>query len=557
MSSDAGYPAGPSTAGEVVESPWKTTGARASAGVNVLGGLFLGFIIGFVPIMFEYQSYVADCSRYTAADACNALTVAGCRWDNATAACVFPDHDTVACGLYENQDSCKANDACYWRYHKRVCQHRKGWDSNEQGLLAGAQIVGAMISSPTAGPLTNKIGRRASIAVCAVVGLLGTLMIAIGWAAEERYAVLVVAEAVVGLVGGWLSVICPMYCGEMAARQLEETIGVLFQLAVTFGICCAATMGLIFDPRPDTATPHAHLQERLQIVLAVQWVVTLALIPAAWAMPESTLWLQERRAKQHDTNALLDDDIARRSEDGQPAAATPSVNVFRLRYLTPLLVGVALASAQQLTGINAIMIYGPRLVGAIGLQPLVGNFCIMLWNFLTCCASVPLVRRFPPRVLYIASTSVATVACAITGLAVVPGVLPSDSTAQHVLSGLGIMAFIAAFECGIGPCFYVLAQDTFPAEVRSAGCSYTVWVQFAFNVVINWGFPVAMTAFSGGPSGDQDQGMSICFFIFAGTGLVTAAYLILRMPKSNSELRREEQLLGEDPKTRAVTNAST
>jgi sugar porter (SP) family MFS transporter len=394
--------------------------------------------------------------------------------------------------------------------------------------------------------MTNKIGRKASIAVCAVVGLIGTAMIAVGWAERENFPVLVIAEVVVGLVGGWLSVICPMYCGEMAARQLEETIGVLFQLAVTFGILCAASMGLILDPRTDTATADAHLQERLQYVLLVQWCISVVLIPAAALMPESTLWLQERRAKAQATTGVLHDDVAQRSESGSAPAAKPEVNVFKLAYLTPLMVGVALASAQQLTGINAIMIYGPNLVGAIGLEPLVGNFCIMLWNFLSCAISVPLVRRFAPRLLYIGSTTVATVACAITGMAVVPGVLPSGSGAQHVLSGLGIMAFITAFECGIGPCFYVLAQDTFPAEVRSAGCSYTVWVQFAFNVVINWGFPIAMTAFSGGASGDQDRGMSVCFFIFAGIGFLTAAFLFLRMPKSNSELRREELLLGAD-----------
>jgi hypothetical protein len=108
------------------------------------------------------------------------------------------------------------------------------------------------------------------------------------------------------------------------------------------------------------------------------------------------------------------------------------------------------------------------------------------------------------------------------------------------LAKLHLLAFVAAFECGIGPCFYVLAQDTFPARVRSVGCSFTVWIQFAFNVVINWGYPVAQTALSGGPSGDQDKGMAVCFLIFAGIGFVTALFLAVKMPKSNSELRREQ-----------------
>jgi hypothetical protein len=142
---------------------WSDRGVQFALLVNILGGLFLGYAIGFVPIMFQYNTYLADCGRYTSPEMCGSLTVAGCVWVHGQ--CEFPDYAAVNCSAYSSQDSCKQKDACYWRYHDSDCAHGTGWTANQQGVLAGAQILGAMASSPLAGPGTNVLGRRLSVAV--------------------------------------------------------------------------------------------------------------------------------------------------------------------------------------------------------------------------------------------------------------------------------------------------------------------------------------------------------------------------------------------------------
>lgn len=537
-------------------SGWKAPGVRYSIALNLLGGLIVGYAIGFIPILLQFNQYLGDCSRYTTPSACSALTDASCVWvlgntsSGITPYCGFPDHERHNCSEFDNEPSCKAISKCFWRYHKMKCDHRVGWSADEQGIIAGAQIVGSMFSAPTGGPLTNFLGRKKSFGVCGFVTLLATALFTLGWSIKEDMIALVFAEFTVGLVSGWLSVICPMYCGEMAGQAFEYTIGVLFQVSLTFGIFLAGAMGFLLDPRDDTAVGAEHLQTRFQYVILVQWIIAFFMPIVACLMPESVLWENEKRTKAQKKLEQSDEVIVTGATNPDfessgeirkhVAAATPSYNLCKKHLIMPLLVGLALAAAQQLTGINAIMIYSPQLVGSIGMYPLVGNFYIMLWNFITCLTSIPLIRRFSPRILYTVTTGIATVAALITGIAVYPGVLETNGTAQYVLAGAGILVYVAAFESGIGPCFYVLSQDIFPEEARSVGCSYVIWICFVFNVVINWGFPVAKTAFSGGPSGDQDLGMSICFFIFAGMGFVTTLFMALKMPKSNSELRAEQ-----------------
>lgn len=542
-------------------SPWATKGARSSLVVNVVGGLLLGYSIGFIAVILQFNQYFGDCARYTSESACSAMTDTGCEWvvpsqHNLTgnASCLFPNWRSVNCSEHSSQDSCKGVSSCYWQYHRKKCAHTIGWDANQQGILAGIQVIGAMISAPLAGPLADRFGRRWSIGMCGLCTLMACVFFTAGWQTKENYPMLVIAELLVGFSGGWVSVICPMYCGEMCAKELEFTIGVLFQVSLTFGIWLAALMGFALDPHTNTATPHVDLQVRLQYVIALQWATAAAFSFLPLLIPESSLWLSRRKSSSGDgangdtanggegQRLVSSPDIV--ASESPPAPST-SFNLLRRDLIIPILVGVALAAAQQLTGINAIVLYAPQLVSTVNMQPLVANFYIMLWNFLTCCISVPLIRRFYPRQLYIGTTAIASVACLMTGFAVYPGMLADGSVGQTVLGAIGILVYVMAFECGIGPCFYVLAQDVFPEDVRSAGCSYIIWICFLLNVVINYGFPVAVVGFSGGPSGDQNLGMSVCFFIFGSVGFVTAAFLFFKMPQSNSEKRREAELLQE------------
>ena len=84
----------------------------------------------------------------------------------------------------------------------------------------------------------------------------------------------------------------------------------------------------------------------------------------------------------------------------------------------------------------------------------------------------------------------------------------------------GIAIFIALYEMGVGPCFFVLAVDVFPESFRPIGSSITVGVMMAFNLVINICYPIATEGMSGGPSGNPNKGQSIAFIFFGGVGTV-------------------------------------
>ncbi|RNF11894.1 hexose transporter [Trypanosoma conorhini] len=181
--------------------------------------------------------------------------------------------------------------------------------------------------------------------------------------------------------------------------------------------------------------------------------------------------------------------------------------------------------SAQFTGINAVMNYAPTIMGNLGMEPLVGNFVVMAWNFVTTLAAIPLAWYFTMRQMYLGATLVASVACLLLcGIPVYPGV--SSTNVKNGVAITGIAIFIAAFELGVGPCLFVLAQQLFPRSFRPKGSSVLMVVLFLTNIIINVCYPIATEGMSGGPSGNQDKGQAIAFIFFGCTGSVCFAVLV-------------------------------
>ncbi|KAF8290851.1 hexose transporter [Trypanosoma cruzi] len=80
--------------------------------------------------------------------------------------------------------------------------------------------------------------------------------------------------------------------------------------------------------------------------------------------------------------------------------------------------------------------------------PLVGNFVVMAWNFVTTLVSIPLARVLTMRQLFLGASLVASVSCLLLcGVPVYPGV--ADKNVKNGVAITGIAVFIAAFEIGL------------------------------------------------------------------------------------------------------------
>jgi len=469
------------------------------AAVNIVFGLVFGLNVGFVAPFMEFKSRNDNCLNNEDATACQNNDHVDCQWRNNT--CLFSD--LINCAVYTTSDKCNANAKCLWDFTDNgSCKHQSGWQSWQKGFFSGSMIIGAMFGSFMAGGLLDKYGRKRVLGLIGVITFLGAL----GMSAArgyDSYELMIIARIIVGVGVGATCVASPLYVGEMAPPESKGTLGVMFQLGVTFGIVILAFLAFVLAPPNGRGLQH--WEERIQLGLIAPCLIFSALsVVLATLIKESTVWQRKENEGIEAHSLIAETEVAAWTWD---------------EVRRPLLVAVVLSFATQMTGINAIMNYAPSITKAAGLEPLTGNFVVMLWNCVTSAISIPVASRFDRRSMYLGGITLCTIACFLTGIPTFPGLISSDTT-RHVLASIGIAVFILAFEVGMGPVFFILATELFPPSFTQLGSSFTNTVQLTFNCIINFGFPVAVEGLSGGPGGNQDKGMAIVFMIFGAIGFV-------------------------------------
>ncbi|CBZ09047.1 glucose transporter, lmgt3 [Leishmania infantum JPCM5] len=318
---------------------------------------------------------------------------------------------------------------------------------------------------------------------------------------ENEFWVLIVGRFAIGLFLGVIGVACPVYTDQNAHPKWKRTIGVMFQVFTTLGIFVAAAVGLAlgqsiwFDRDKDQM-----VMARMQGLCAFSTLFSLLTILLGIVMSES-------RAKF--------------GGDDEEGGIELDPNEYGYVEMIPrLLMGAVMAGTLQLTGINAVMSYAPTIMGSLGLAPLVGNFVVMLWNFVTTLASIPLSYVFTMRQLFLFGSLFTSSMCLfMCGIPVYPGV-SKKTEVKNGVAITGILLFILGFEVCVGPCYYVLTQDMFPLSFRPRGASFTQVTQFIFNLIINVCYPIATEHISGGPSGNQDKGQAVAFIFFGCVGII-------------------------------------
>jgi len=274
----------------------------------------------------------------------------------------------------------------------------------------------------------------------------------------------------------------------------------------TLGILFIAALGFLIQPGTDYfAGQGMSIEIRLHIITLIPIFFSALLLFLSFTIPQVS-------SGDEESNASMQPLV-----ESETTLSRPSI-------LKPMIAAVALCVAQQFTGINAIINYSGEIMK--GLNPLAGNAIVMAWNFVTTLVSIPLSSKVGPRPTFIACTIIASLSCFVTGISAYPDVLPNGTVSTSV-GYAGIALFVAVFEIGMGSFFWILAASIFPPHFKETGCGIINLMQFALNVAVNFGFPVAREGLSGGPSGNQNLGLAMLFFIFGGFGILTIPVLFI------------------------------
>jgi len=402
-----------------------------------------------------------------------------------------------------------------------------GLTSFQQELVTSLLLVGAMIGAFGAGKVADRIGRRPTLLVTALVFAVGVLLAAF----SPVYWVLVLARVVIGLAVGSASMTVPLYIGEVAPPRIRGGLVSLNQLAITSGIL----MSYLVDYGLASSA-----NWRLMFGLAV--IPAVLLFVGMLTQRESPHWLI-RQGREDEARVVLrrlrdDGDIdAEIAEVKEVAARRVSARDLLAKGVRPALwVGVLMAIFQQITGINTIIYYAPSLLQGAGL----GNSAALLANVVNGAVNVGmtvvairLLDRTGRRPLLLTGTAGMVVGMVITALAFLGGDQLHGWNAYLGIAGL--LIYTGSFAVGLGPVFWLMIAEIYPLRIRGQAMSVATIANWGANFLVTISFLTLVNAIT--PKG--------VFFLFGFTSLVALVYFAKRVPETKQRsLQQIERDLG-------------
>ncbi len=364
-------------------------------------------------------------------------------------------------------------------------------DALQQGWYVGCALVGSIVGVLFAGILSDKLGRKLTMVISAV--LFSTS--ALGCALSADFAQLVVYRIIGGVGIGVVSIVSPLYISELAVAQYRGRLVSLYQLAVTVGFLGAYLVNYQLLAWAESGTQLSvdwlnkiFITEVWRGMLGMETLPAILFFIIIFFIPESPRWLIVRGKELKAVN-ILEKIYNSITEAKSQLNETKSVLTSETKSEWSLLmkpgifkaviIGVCIAILGQFMGVNAVLYYGPSIfenAGLSGGDSLFYQVLVGLVNTLTTVLALVIIDKVGRKKLVYYGVSGMVVSLILIGMYFLFG----DSLGVSSLFLLIFFLFYV-FCCAVSICavVFVLLSEMYPTKVRGLAMSiagFSLWI---------------------------------------------------------------------------------
>ena len=389
------------------------------------------------------------------------------------------------------------------------------------GFTMATALIGTIIGALFCGRPAEKYGRKRSLIV---IGILYLVSAVFSGAIVNWYSFMFF-RFLGGLAVGASSVIGPMYIAEISPSAWRGRFVCFFQFNIVLGIVLAYFSNYWIAGVPNDW----------------QWMIMAESIPALlftvlmFTVPESPRWLVSRGQ-----DGEAGEVFARTGESDVPgqlsairesladSASEGKEKLFQRKYLKPILIAFLIATFNQLSGINAILYYAPRLFELSGVfrqGAMLQSIIVGLTNLTFTMLGMFLIDKLGRKTLLCIGAVGMVVAQALVAWG-----FATDHFEGYMLL-ICICAYIAFFAISLGATIWVVIAEVFPNSVRSQGQAFGSATHWVWSALLTWFFPMFLSI--GG------QYIFSIFAVVAALSLIFAIKLPETKNKSLEQIQKE------------------
>ena len=355
-----------------------------------------------------------------------------------------------------------------------------------EGWAVSCVLIGCIAGVSFAGALGDRYGRKKGLLLAALLFTLSAL----GCALAPTFSGFVASRFMGGVGVGIASMLSPVYLAEIAPPQIRGRLVAMNQLAIIVGMLLTYIVNWLLL---DTGA------ENWRYMFAAMGVPSFIFLFALLLVPESPRWLAKTGRGQESQDVLTrvgGEAYAKQEMKGILASFTEEYvslrSLFAPGLRLALFVGVVLAVLTQVTGINTILYYTPKIFLMAGFasanDAYLNALAVGVVNVFFSVLAVFTVDVMGRRLLLIIATAGMGVFLGLMGLFFyIPG-LPKG------LAVVATLGYVAFFMYGLGPGFWVLVSEIYPNRIRGRALSIVTLVLWSSTFVVAQTFPMLTAA---------------------------------------------------------------
>lgn len=364
----------------------------------------------------------------------------------------------------------------------------------QEGTGVGVILLGALVGSLGTGYLADRLGRRKSILLSALLYCLGSgailFVFSFFWFLFFRF--------LTGLAVGMTSLLLPLYLAEIAPPARRGAFVTLYQTSITVGTLIAYLINFSLLSSEDW-----------------RMMLSLAALPAAlqlaafFFLPESPKWLAREEVPTEEKKTL-----------------------FHPLFRWVLVLGIALSIFQQLTGINAVVYFTPKIFAEAGFASpksmMLATLMIGVANFLATFYSIFLIDRVGRKKLILMS-----LLGVILSLISFVWAFTTEIRFADLLAVLALMIYISSYSVGLGPVTWVVISEIYPLAIRAKAIAVMTFLSWLSNYGIVVSFPLLLSIF----------GSPLTFALYIALACIALLFFWRYLPETKGKSLEEIEVL--------------
>jgi SP family arabinose:H+ symporter-like MFS transporter len=382
-------------------------------------------------------------------------------------------------------------------------KHQFALDALQEGWFVASALLGCIIGVGFAGILADRFGRKAILFLSALLFAVS----AVGCTIAPEQVSLIVSRLIGGLGIGVASMLAPLYISEISIPQYRGRMVTLYQFAITVGILAAYCSNSQLLSWSHTFSMQSEFLR--WIVAGEVWrgMFGVGVIPALlffvllFFIPQSPRWLTAHgypdKARAILARVTNEANAAREVADIQATLAQETGSIRQLfapGLRRALFLGVSIAVLSQLTGINVIIYYGPKIFTEAGFkvsESLDSQVIIGIMNVVSTILALWKIDHFGRKPLLLVGTigMMASLTC-------IGGFFYANSH-DSILLVVCILLYVTFFAFSFGCVTWTLLSEIYPTHIRGRAMSLATLSLWCGTFVVGQAFPWLLETLGG------------------------------------------------------------